>query len=60
MQKIRKSDTSLILKTNAGEFRTEQVAEVMEWGTVWYNEKSESNIFSFAEITERYYITYDR
>ena len=52
VQNIRKSDTSLILKTNAGEFRTEQVADIMEWKTVWFNEESESNIFSFAEMAE--------
>ena len=46
-------------KTNAGEFRTEQVGELTEWGTVWYNEKSESNIFSFAEMAQRYHISYD-
>ena len=31
----------------------------MEWGTVWFNEESESNIFSFAEMAEKYHITYD-
>jgi len=58
VQSIRKSDASLVLKTNAGDFSTTQVAELKEWGT-WFNEDSASNIFSFAEKAERYNITYD-
>jgi len=38
------------------DFRTTQVVELIDWGTVWFNEDSASNIFSFGEMT---HITYD-
>lgn len=56
---IRDADDALILNTNGGDFRTTQEADLAQWGTVWFNEKSAANIFSFGEMAKKYRIIYD-
>ena len=47
------------LKTNGGTLVTTQKADLPQWGEVWYNENAITNIFSYAEMADKYRITYD-
>ena len=50
---------SLELVTNAGILRTTQMATIPGWGRAWYNEQAKTNIFSYAEMAKKHWITYD-
>ena len=50
---------SMHLATNGGSMVTNMKADLPEWGEVWFNEKAITNIFSYAEMADRYRITYD-
>ena len=52
-------DTPLELMTNGGELITYQQATVPGFGRVWYDDRSIANIFGFAELKDKYRITYD-
>ena len=57
---IRESDNGeMQLKTNGGTLVTTQKADLPQWGEVWYNENAITNIFSYAEMADKYRITYD-
>ena len=47
------------LATNGGSMVTNMKADLPQWGEVWFNEKAITNIFSYAEMADRYRITYD-
>ena len=51
--------SSLMVETNGGTFEVSQQAQVEGFGTVWFDESSLTNIFSHAEMADRYRITYD-
>ena len=38
---------------------TNMKTDLAQWGEVWFNEKAITNIFSYAEMADRYRITYD-
>ena len=60
VRNIRPSGSGVMqLATNGGSLVTSQKADLPEWGEVWYNEKAITNIFSYAEMSDRYRITYD-
>lgn len=60
VKNIRKSTTgSMHLATNGGTLVTNQKADLPQWGEVWFNDKAITNIFSYAEMADRYRITYD-
>ena len=56
---ITTSSTLLELATNAGRKNITQEAEVPGYGTVWFDEDVLANIFSFAELKDKYRIMYD-
>ncbi len=49
----------LELSTNAGELITYKKSNVPGYGDVWFDERAITNIFSFAEMEDKYRITYD-
>ena len=57
--KIPDDQPSLTVETNGGTFDVRHQAQVEGFGTVWYDETSITNIFSHAEMADRYRITYD-
>jgi hypothetical protein len=56
---IKENAGSLSLSTNGGILHTSQKGTVPKFGPVWYNEKAITNIFSFAEMEDKYRVTYD-
>ena len=60
VENIRESTTgSMYLTTNGGTLVTRQKADLPQWGEVWFNDKAVTNIFSYAEMADRYRIKYD-
>ena len=59
VDKIKPSKSMLELATNAGRKKITQEAEVPGYGTVWFDKDALANIFSFAELKDKYQITYD-
>ena len=57
---VRESKTgNMYLSTNGGLLVTKHKADLPQWGEVWFNENAITNIFSYAEMADRYRITYD-
>ena len=50
---------SLKVQTNGGTFEVRKQATVDNFGTVWFDPNSITNIFSHAEMADKYRITYD-
>ena len=60
VENIRESKTgNMYLSTNGGLLVTKHKADLPQWGEVWFNENAITNIFSYAEMADRYRITYD-
>ena len=59
VENITTSNTLLELATNAGRKNITQEAEVPGYGTVWFDNDVLANIFSFAELKDKYAIMYD-
>ena len=60
VKNIRPSDSGVMkLTTNGGSIVTSKKADLPQWGEVWFNENAITNIFSYAEMADRYRITYD-
>ncbi|KAI2510062.1 Reverse transcriptase (RNA-dependent DNA polymerase) [Fragilaria crotonensis] len=60
VQNIRRSnDGDMHLSTNGGVLVTTHKADLPQWGEVWFNEMAITNIISYAEMADRYRITYD-
>ena len=45
--------------TNAGVLQTTQKATIPGWGEAWFNPNVITNIFSYAEMAKKHWITYD-
>ena len=45
--------------TNAGEGYTNYMAEVPEYGEVWFNEEALVNLFGLQDLVRRYRVTFD-
>jgi hypothetical protein len=56
---IRDVDQQMELHTNGGVLVTKQKATIPDWGDAWYNANGMTNIFSYAEMAQRYRITSD-
>jgi Reverse transcriptase (RNA-dependent DNA polymerase) len=56
---INETTETLELSTNGGELYTNKKAAVPGYGTVWYDPDAITNIFSYAEMEDKYKITYD-
>ena len=59
IKRIPSEQPSLTVETNGGRFLVDKQAKVEEFGTVWYDETSITNIFSHAKMADQYCITYD-
>ena len=57
--KIEKSDKVLDLTKNGGGMHSGLKYEVYKLGEAWFNKSSLTNIFSFADIEDKYRIKYD-
>lgn len=56
---IEEGKTPLRLITNRGTIESNRVAKVPLFGDVWLNQNVITNFFSFAEMANKYWITYD-
>jgi hypothetical protein len=56
---IYKVDEMMILKTNGGDLITDHKAMVKDFGEVWFNPNAVTNIFSMAEMENKYKISYN-
>ena len=56
---IHETNESMMLTTNAGVLTTNLKANIPGWGEAWFSPRAITNIFSFAEMAQRYPITYD-
>jgi hypothetical protein len=59
VQNIRPATEVMKLATNGGILETTMKADLPQWGEVWFNPKAITNIFSYAEMADKYRITYD-
>ena len=59
IRSISANEPSLQVQTNGGTFQVRKKATVDNFGTVWYDPQSITNIFSHAEMADKYRITYD-
>ena len=49
----------LKLSTNAGERTTTQLADMPDFGKVWFDQEAITNIFTHADMKKRHRVTYD-
>jgi hypothetical protein len=59
IRSIPDSDNGLQVHTNGGTFEVWQLADLPDFGTVWFDPNSITNIFCHAEMSDKYRITYD-
>jgi hypothetical protein len=58
VENIRETNDTLHLSTNGGVLVSNLKANIPGWGVAWFNPKAVTNIFSFAEMKDRYKIDY--
>jgi hypothetical protein len=56
---IAEKEPGLLVHTNGGSFEVRQKADLPDFGTIWFDPNSITNIFSHAEMSDRFHITYD-
>jgi len=56
---IPESLPGLVVCTNGGSFEVRQRADLPDFGTIWFDPNSITNIFSHAEMSDKYHITYN-
>eukprot|EP00978_Attheya_sp_CCMP212_P006328 scaffold14327_cov33-Attheya_sp.AAC.1 len=57
---IRESTTIMDLRTNGGSLQSHKECDIPELGMKsWYNKNAVTNILSFAEVADKFRITYD-
>ena len=54
-----KAHATLQLSTNTGQKAITTVADVPDYGTVWFDYESITNIFSLADMSDKYRVTFD-
>ena len=59
VKNIRTVTEILELRTNAGTILSTQKCTVPGFGEAWFNPKAVTNILSFAEVSDKFRITYD-
>ena len=59
VENIRESNVTLELATNAGTIKSNQIADVPGFGTVWYDKNAIANIFGLSELKKKFRITFD-
>ena len=58
VENIRERNDTLHLSTNGGVLVSNLKANIPGWGVAWFNPTAVTNIFSFAEMKDRYKIDY--
>jgi hypothetical protein len=53
------TNKTLDLTMNAGVLSTNKKAYLLRWGEVWLSTDSVTNIFSLAQVSDHYHVTYD-
>lgn len=56
---IRKSSHPMKLSTNAGVCTVDMVADIPNYGTVWFSPKAMTNIFSMGNVRKKHKVTID-
>ena len=56
---IRKAHATLQLSSNTGQKAITTVADVPDYGTVWFDHESITNIFSLADMSDKYQVTFN-
>jgi hypothetical protein len=59
VENIRTTSETLNLHTNGGILSTNMKCDIPMWGEAWYAPNAITNIFSFAEMADKYRITTD-
>ena len=59
VENIHKAKSPLQLATNGGLLTVNHCADLPDYGEVWFSEKSMTNIFSMAEVSDKVPITFD-
>ena len=59
LKNIRKSETRMKVKCNAGERTTDMVGDLPGYGTVWFDPDSIANILSLKRVSEKYHVAFD-
>lgn len=59
VRNIRKSPKQLKLETIGGALTIDQVADLPDFGPVWFSPKAITNVFSKAEMADKFRICYD-
>jgi hypothetical protein len=56
---VRPSETTLDMLTNGGPMTTDQICDVPDLSTRWYNPDALTNIISLADLDSKCCVTYD-
>jgi hypothetical protein len=56
---IRPGPYTLGMNTNGGDFKTNQIATLVNFGTIWFNQQAMTNIIAFHEMAKLFRITCD-
>jgi hypothetical protein len=56
---IRRSNTRMNVRCNAGQRTTNMIGDLAGYGTVWFDPKSIANILSLSRVIEKYHVTFD-
>jgi hypothetical protein len=59
LKNIRKSDTRMNVRCNAGQRTTSMVGDLPGYGTVWYDPNSIANILSLKRVSSKYRVVFD-
>ena len=59
VKNIHKAKSPLRLATNGGLLTVNHIADLPDYGEVWFSEKSLTNIFSMAEVSDKVPIIFD-
>jgi hypothetical protein len=56
---IRRSDTRMNVRCNAGQRATNMVRDLPGYGTVWYDPNCIANILSLKRVADKYHVAFD-
>jgi hypothetical protein len=59
LKNIRRSDTRMNVRCNAGQRTTSMIGDLPGYGTVWYDPKSIANILSLKRVAAKYHVAFD-
>ena len=54
-----KTEKTLNLACNTGVLKTDQEAEVLGYGNVWFDDSAIANVFSLAKMVKKYRVQFD-